>query len=63
MMKKEMNKIEAIKQDSIDNAKNIKGAEKIEYIKQSSIQTPTYDYGNSQNTLDANIALRNLPSA
>ena len=62
-MKKEMNKTEAIKQNSIDDTKNIKGAEKIEYIKQNSIQTPTYEYGNSQNTLDYNISLRNKPSA
>ena len=36
--------------------------EKIETIYPETLEVPTYDYGNSQNTLDYNIALRNKPS-
>ena len=39
-----------------------KGFDFTETITPEVIQTPTYDYWNSQNTLDYNVALRNKPS-
>lgn len=40
-----------------------KWSEKIQDVKQEELQIPNYQYGNSQNTLDYNIALRNKPSS
>ena len=60
-MKLTMIKIEDVKIEEI-GSNNVKGTEKIETIYPETINIPTYDYGNSQNTLDYNIALRNKPS-
>lgn len=51
-----------IKQEIIWDNTTIKGTEKIETISQEVVQVPDYQYGLSQNTLDANIALRNNAS-
>jgi len=56
------NEIKTIEPQTIDSSSNIKWTEKIETIYPETIESPTYDYGNSQNTLDYNIALRNKPS-
>ena len=50
------------KLETIDNTPNDKTVENIEVVKIETIQTPDYSYGQSQNTLDANIALRNKNS-
>ena len=51
-----------IKQEIIWYNTTIKGTEKIETISQEVVQVPDYQYGLSQNTLNANIALRNVSS-
>lgn len=56
-----MIKIEEVKVETIDNQAKI--GEKVETIYPETIETPTYDYWTSQNTLDYNIAIRNKPSA
>lgn len=61
-MKQTMTKIEEVKVETIESTSQPKGVEKIETIYPEVIEIPTYDYGNSQNTLDYNIALRNKPT-
>lgn len=39
-----------------------KWTDKIQDVSQEQIQVPNYQYGNNQNTLDYNIALRNKPT-
>lgn len=51
-----------VKVETIDSNSTIKWTEKINTIYPETIQVPDYDYGNSQNTLDYNIALRNKPN-
>lgn len=55
-----MTKTEEVKIETIDNQTKV--GEKIETIYPETIETPTYDYWNSQNTLDYNVALRNKPT-
>lgn len=56
-----MTKEEIIKVETLDKNSEVKWTEKIETIYPKTIDIPTYDYGNSQNTLDYDIALRNKP--
>ena len=49
-------------QEVIWDNKTIKWTEKIETIYPETIEVPDYDYGTSQNTIDAEIALRNTKS-
>jgi len=51
-----------IEPKTLESSWNIKWTEKIETIYPETIEVPNYDYGNSQNTLDYNIALRNKPN-
>lgn len=60
-MKQTMTKIEEVKVETIESTSRPKWAEVIETIYPETIESPTYDYGNSQSTLDYNIALRNKP--
>jgi hypothetical protein len=53
-----MTKIEEVKNETIDN--QIKVWEKIETIYPETIQTPDYSYWTNQNTIDWQIAIRNL---
>ncbi len=53
-----MDKTEIIAPEILDNTKNV--WVKIETIYPDTIPLPTYDYWNSQNTLDAEVSLRNL---
>lgn len=55
------NEIKTIKPQTLESSSNIKWAEVIETIYPETIESPNYDYGNSQSTLDYNIALRNKP--
>lgn len=61
-MKQTMTKIEEVKVETIESTSQPKWAEVIETIYPETIEVPNYDYGNSQNTLDYNIALRNKPT-
>jgi len=58
MMKQQMTKTEEVKIETIDN--QIKVWEKIETIYPETIQTPDYSYWTNQNTIDWQIAIRNL---
>jgi len=57
LMKTQMTNIEP---EIIWSTKTPKGQEKIETISPEVIEVPNYDYWDSQNTLDANVALRNF---
>lgn len=54
-----MTKKMTISPEVIWDNKTIKWTEKVETISPEYIELPTYDYGNWQNTLDAELALRN----
>ena len=56
-----MTKIEEVKVETIEDTKQLKGTETIETIYPETIDLPTYDYWKSQNTIDANISIRNIP--
>ena len=55
-----MTKIEEVKVETIEDTKQLKGTETIETIYPETIDLPTYDYWKSQNTIDANISIRNI---
>lgn len=54
--------INEVKVETIETTSQPKWTEKIETIYPETIPVPDYNYGNSQNTLDYNIALRNKPN-
>jgi hypothetical protein len=55
-----MSKTEDVSMDSIDSQEPNKD---IEYVKQDTIDIPDYRYGESNEQLDYNVALRNKPVA
>ena len=57
-----MTKIEEVKVETIEDTKQLKWAEKIETIYPETLEVPTYDYWFSQNTIDWEVAIRNLPT-
>lgn len=57
-----MPKIEDVKIEAIWEDTKVKGVEKIETIYPETIELPNYQYWQSQNTLDYDLALRNKPS-
>jgi len=61
-MKIAMTKIDEVKIETINNSINIKWVETIENITPEILETPTYEYWQSQNQLDYEISLRNKPT-
>jgi len=57
-----MSKIEDVKINTIWEDTKVKWVEKIETIYPETIELPNYQYWQSQNTLDYELALRNKPS-
>lgn len=56
-------KIEETSVETIaDAGKTPKGEEKIESVSIPTVDVPNYEYGQSQNTLDFQLALRNKPA-
>lgn len=49
-----------VNQETIESNSTVKNTEKVEIVTPETLDIPTYDYGNWQNTLDAPLALRNL---